>query len=408
LSCRVVDEGEPFEIDREDRETLQRLLGANLETLHDGRFRVSGLVGHVALPSGSQLRIQSRKASARSLFAWMAFADPSLGALKELGRVPDSVATGDLSSVASRLFCTELLRVASRHGLRRSYHRVRNEGATIRGRIDFNRLSRLGGNASRVPCVAWERLPSTPLNRFLAFAAVVIRRDTALAAAAGSHLAEVEALLVGIPPEVDGGLLAARRPLTRVEQPYELACALARLIVKSSGVAEGTQEAGPAFLIDIAWLFERGVAQALLESPYVARPKERLPYAISEPSTHLADHRGAMEMDVFLPRFSGRSVIIDAKYKSTVASSNLHQLVTYCYMTGARHGVLVFPDAGTAPVGRRYTFSSPAAPLSDLRIDVLVLSTTAESIDGWRAAGRTLVGDLERLFPPEVQRGLAS
>ncbi len=118
------------------------------------------LVGHIAFPSGSQLRIQSRKASARSLFAWMAFADPSLGALKELGRVSDSVATGDLSSVASRLFCTELLRVASRHGLRRSYHRVRNEGATIRGRIDFNRLNRLGGNASRVPCVAWERLPS--------------------------------------------------------------------------------------------------------------------------------------------------------------------------------------------------------------------------------------------------------
>ncbi len=236
---------------------------------------------------------------------------------------------------------------------------------------------------------------------------MAIRGDVTLAAAAGSPLTEIEALLVGILPEIDESLLAGRRPLTRVERPYELACALARLIVKSSGVIEGSEVAGPAFLIDLAWLFERSVAQALLESPYVACPSEPLSYAISESSSPRANRRGAMEMDVFLPRFAGRSVVIDAKYKRTVASSNLHQLVTYCYVTGARHGVLVFPEAGTAPVRRRYTFSSPAAPLSDLRIDVLVLSTTAESIDGWRAAGRTLVGDLERLFPPEVQTGLA-
>jgi 5-methylcytosine-specific restriction endonuclease McrBC regulatory subunit McrC len=51
-----------------------------------------------------------------------------------------------------------------------------------------------------------------------------------------------------------------------------------------------------------------------------------------------------MEIDVLLERFDGeRPVIVDAKYKTSPASANLQQMVTYCWMTGARQAVLVFP-----------------------------------------------------------------
>ena len=60
------------------------------------------VVGHVALPSGDTLYVRSRKAPAAAIFAWFAYVDPKLQALRFLGAIPKTAQEGELSSIVAR------------------------------------------------------------------------------------------------------------------------------------------------------------------------------------------------------------------------------------------------------------------------------------------------------------------
>ena len=68
--------------------------------------------------------------------------------------------------------------------------RVATRASTLRGSVDFAALARAGGDLSRTPCIAWERLPKTPLNQLFAQALHVIRRDPLMRRAVGGVLSE--------------------------------------------------------------------------------------------------------------------------------------------------------------------------------------------------------------------------
>jgi 5-methylcytosine-specific restriction endonuclease McrBC regulatory subunit McrC len=148
---------------------LRRRLEGLFERRQEG-WAITLVVGHLQLPSGELLRIRSPKASAASVLAWPAYVDPTLGPLQELRALPASADEGDIGALLARLFVDELTRVAHGHGLTRRYQRQAVRSASIRGRIDFARLSHAGGDLSRTPCIAWERRQQTPLNQTLAAA----------------------------------------------------------------------------------------------------------------------------------------------------------------------------------------------------------------------------------------------
>src|SRR5690606_36878153 len=97
---------------------------------------------------------------------------------------------------------------------------------------------------SRLPCAVWERLPGTPLNQLLAAACACIRRDAVMRAGCGIGLGQLAAVLSGVAPRVERDLLNGKLPLRRNELPFELACTLARLIVRATGMTGGSAHEG--------------------------------------------------------------------------------------------------------------------------------------------------------------------
>ena len=387
---RTVWENVPFSIEAEHVPALDERLGGRLQRCRDG-WVIRQVVGHVVLPSRHVIEIRSPKAPAASMLAWMAYADPTLAALVH-SPVPATIGQGDLSGLTAFLFVAETLRVLRRNGVQRNYHRRRLDSTAVRGRIDFPRLARRGGNLSRLPCVGWERVPETPLNRFLAAALHRVEHDQVLRAAAGEMLPPLRAHLDAIRPAVDSSLLAGKSPLPRTERAFDAPCALARLILTRSSVGERGDRCGPAFLIDIAQLFEKAVAKAFRESRVLAQPKAPVRYARSPSAA--AGHRTAgqpMEIDVLLTSPSVGPVVVDAKYKTEVAAANLHQMVSYCFLTGARRAVLVFPE-GHPEDPRSYLFRGGRhADAGEIRVDIVTLETGATTVAGWRRAAEKLV-----------------
>jgi 5-methylcytosine-specific restriction endonuclease McrBC regulatory subunit McrC len=385
---RIVYENEPFDATPDERAALRRLLGSRLEV--DGAsVRIVKMAGHVVMPDKSVLQIRSRKATAASLLAWVAYADPAFRGVQVLGSIPKSADAGDLASTVSRAFCVATVRALEQSGLLRAYTRQQVRTATIRGRIDFARMAQTGGDLSRTPCTVFTRLPHTPLNRLLAAALELIRRDPVMREGAQSLLAPLTATFADVPPGLDRELLAGRRPLTRLEQPFGAAFALAKLIVRTLGLLGGQSVAGLSFLFDLATLFEQAVVRALSDAPceviakHPVRHVRRDPTGFSIPST-------AMALDVFIPNLDGRSLVVDAKYKTKVASSNLQQMVAYCWLTGARTAALVFPSGQLTRLGS-YTFPSTHPGDSPIEIHLVELELGAADLRGWERSGANLV-----------------
>ena len=393
-----VYEGEPFSIGREDRAFLQERLRGQIKP-SGSDWKVVRVVGHLALPSGEILRIRSPKASAASVIAWAAYVNPSLREIRPFGTIPKGADEGDVAALLSLVFCIELSRAAQRHGLVRRYARVHLSTSTIRGRIDFAQLSREGGNLSRLPCVTWERLPHTKLNMFFAAAVQRVGRDPVMrdAAAAQGLLGPLQGLLAGVPAVVDPDLLAGRSPLPRNEWGFEAACALARLVIRQTALTEGDRYEGLAFLVNLERLFELAVAEAFRDAGVPSNSKWRLPYSRAGPRPGATEAR-YMEVDLFCPSLPSGRLVVDAKYKKSVSSSNLQQMISYCFMTGAERAVLVFPSGHFKDRGS-YHFKSGGlrnvdGQLGALTIDIAELDTGAKTMAEWREAGRRLVEEI--------------
>jgi McrBC 5-methylcytosine restriction system component len=383
-----------------DLEYLHRNVGGHLERRDTG-WAVTRLVGHMALPSGTTLRIRSRKSTSASLLAWMAFVDPALAGLRWFQRVPNVAGDGDIAALTVRLFFTELFEVLARHGVARRYRREATLSPVVRGGIDFAALSRMGGNLSKLPCRVWERLPDTPLNRLVVAAVAIISRDPILRPIFQQDLGRARAAFAGIPPIASPEALSGRVAPDRVESAFSTAYALARIIVRGSLLGDGGTLGAPGFLINLETLFEKTVVRALGLAGLPTTPKASVPYwRVSERGTETP---AGMEADVVLHDPVLGPVVIDAKYKSSISSGNLQQLIAYCSVLGARFGVLVVPE-GNVVDRRAYHFR--IAELGSFRIHVVQLRTAARSVDEWRTNAAGLVAELRaRIGPSAIDGG---
>lgn len=368
---------------------LRRVLRGNLETSHHG-LRIIRVAGHLRLPDGRTLLVRSRKASGANLLAWLAYGDESLSALRTLGSLPEASAEADFGSLVARLFCMETWRAVQTTGLLRAYHRQHVHSAVVRGRIDFSRVARTGGDLSKTPCIVFSRLPDTPLNRLLAAAIIAVQRDPSLRAASGTALPQLAALFAEVRPVIDADRLNDTTPLSRLETPFALAASLARLILRSAGTVHGSAQPGMAFLINLADLFERTVARAFRDSGVTAIPKHPL-QILRGPGVGpaLASHM-PMEIDVFLPDLPEGPVVVDAKYKTAISAANLQQMATYCWLTGARLAVLVVPE-GIIKDRRPYLLNAPVPGAAKIQVEVVELCLSGDSLAAWGAAARDLV-----------------
>jgi hypothetical protein len=392
---RTVFENEPFRASAEEEVHLRRILGKSLE--RDGRaLRIVRVAGHLRMGDGRVLAIRSRKAGPASLLSWLAYGDPALAALRALGPLPDHSDEADFGSLVARVFCLETWRAVQSSGLLRAYHRQHVRSAVVRGRIDFARMARGGGDLSRTPCIVFSRLPLTPLNCLLSAAVGQIRRDPELRGAAGPTLAPLAALLAEVPPSVDRALLDDRRPLSRLEQPFSTSAALARLILRSAGLGAGHEHGSISFLIDLAGLFERTVARAFHDSHLASIVKRPVTIYRTSSQEVVLEHRVPMELDVFLPSVGGQPVVVDAKYKRSVSAANLQQMAAYCWLTGARRAVLVCP-AGLLEDRRSYLLPAGQDPAATISVDVAELDLGNRTLAGWHEAARKLVATVETL-----------
>ncbi len=377
-------ENETFRLDQKDADYLTRLLGGRFERRHGG-YAVCRLVGQVLLPSRRILVVHSQKAPDAGVLAWAAYADPRLAGLRMLTGALPLGSQADLTAVTVGLFLRELMTVVRKQGLRRDYQRVRVRSSTIRGRIDFHRLASTGGDVARMPCVSWERLPETPLNRLISAALACVDRIPGLPSDLRRLRSEAGAPFAHVPPSVDRELLSGKKQLGRLEAPYELVLALALMILAGSGIQERQRgEMSPAFFINIERLFEMAVARALEESPLRARAKVPAHYMVQYAGR--APERRSMEMDVFFSESPVGPVVVDAKYKTRVSSSNIQQMTAYCLMARSTRGLLILP-AGHVDVNQVLIVGPPEGAA---KIGILELDTSAADLAGWQANANKL------------------
>lgn len=380
----VVEEDMPFEasLTSGDVGLLHRLLGGALQ-VRGSSFVVARTVGHVVLPSGRVLRIRSKKAPAASVLAWTAYVDPSLGELRILGEVDHATQEADVGALLARLFFSELARVLGVHGLARAYQRTGSVSAVVRGRIDFAGLARRAGDASRVPCVIWERRPQTPAMRMLAATIDGAAADPVMRAVDPSRLRSLRAAFGEVVPDVDPALLAGRTELARNEQAFSPAIALARLILRHLGLGEGAEHKGLSYLIGLDGLFEQAVVRALRENGVDAIPKHPIRHQRVGALGDVVFGASPMELDALCPGLVPGGVVVDAKYKDRISSGNLQQLIAYCTLTGARQGVLAVP-AGLIHDKRSYRFEPHGT--EPVTVHIVELAVHGKNVATWRAA----------------------
>lgn len=389
-------EGSPIALTALDIAHLRSLLGG-LSDQRGDEVTISRVVGHIRLPSGNTLRIRSPKAPSASILAWAAYADPRLAALRvATGHVPVGGDDGDIASLLARLLVWHTEDAILRHGLLRQYQRSHTNTETLRGRIDFARLTRQGANLARVPCEIWERSEGTVLNRFVAAALRVCARDPMLSAASDPGLSRVRTRMAAITPQVDRALLNGTRALDRSEQPFALVVALARMILSAAGLLEGDDHRGAGFLVNLETLFERTVVRALRENGVDVVAKSSLHYERLDGDSPVPG--SAFEMDAYCRGLPDGDLIVDAKYKRSISSANLHQMIAYAAITGARRAAFVVP-AGMVADRRGYRVAT--ADGGEMEIRVLELRTDATTLATWRDNARLLCSTITPNDPHE-------
>lgn len=386
----VVEENAPFtaELHAQDLHRLACLLGGAWQT-RNGTYVVAHVVGHVALPSGLVLRIRSKKAPVASVMAWSSYVDPLLADLHILGELETSAQEADVATVVARVFLAVLAKAVSRDGLARRYQQSTAVSASVRGRIDFTRLVRQAGDASRVPCLIWERRPSSPAMRLLAATLTCVARDPVMRAAAPAQLEMLLRAFAEVSPQIDPVLLAGRAQVERNEQGYSLPVTLARFIVRSVGLAEGSETDGLSYLVGMNVLFERAVVRALNENGVLAHAKWPLRHERVHDDGACRAGVSPMELDAFCPNIGQGGLVVDAKYKDSISSANLQQMLAYCMLTGATHGVLAVP-AGLLSDRRSFRFS-PAAG-KPVMVHLVEFDVRGKTVNEWRVAASEFAG----------------
>lgn len=105
----------------------------------------------------------------------------------------------------------------------------------------------------------------------------------------------------------------------------------------------------------------------------------------------------SMEIDVLLEGLKEGPIVVDAEYKTEVASASLQQVVTYCFAVGSREAVLAFPAGHLDALGS-YSFAGSGLDRHGIPASISVrtveLRTDAQSVSQWRENAASFVRDV--------------
>lgn len=308
------------------------------------QLRVQRLAGIWSLPSGRSLVVAPRKGTGADLFAWMCAVDSRLFELAH-SSTRAGASSGHLVDVAALTFCHLLSATLQRAGPRRNYAERRTESGSIRGRVDWRVYARRALRSS-VPCVYWDRVLDTPLNRLFAKVLRQIAAESALKRALSSSITPLLDLLGHVPPTPPHTILDLERPLPRGDATFESARRLAVVLLECMGASFAGEKPAFSFQVDLARLFERSVERALTFLCSPVHFQFRPPY-----QGNLDGEGGWSAIDAVVSGSRGR-VVIETKYATAFSKSHLYQTLAYMKMIDSSIGVLVYPSGAELPTRR--------------------------------------------------------
>jgi 5-methylcytosine-specific restriction enzyme subunit McrC len=287
---------------------------------------------------------------------------------------------GELLDVLAREFAS-LLRDVTRVGLVAGYREEETAGTFLRGKLraaDQMRDAAVRAFPDRFHFTETVLDLDTPWNRVPRSTAATLLAHRDLTPQTRQEVAEAVIPLDGVPlsPLSDADFAAANAEPRAAH--YRDLLALCRVIHDGFAAAQLPESGTGAFLIDLSRAFERYVTEALAaaigaRAGWMLEAQPRFPLGPTE-----------LQPDIVLRRRGEARVVLDAKWKApgrTPDADDLHQVLAYSAITGAKHVGLVYP-------GRRFALRQLAVPGMDLRVSLFRVQVVGTSEECERSVAR--------------------
>lgn len=261
---------------------------------------------------------------------------------------PVSPAGGLLGILAREL--ADRIRAVTQAGLVRGYREADAESPFLRGRLrTAEQLRDAAAHAFPDTFHVTETVfdLDTPWNRIPKAVASDLLAHPDIPASIRAELAASIVPLESVPlrPVIDADFeVSAREPRVAA---YNGLLSLCRLIRDGFAAADLTAAGGSAFLMDLGRVFEDYLARVVADA-FARRPG----WAVeAQPRFELGAIRGepvVLQPDLLIRRRGEPVAVLDAKWKTAKPDvADVHQILAYATVTGARHVGLVYP-------GRRF------------------------------------------------------
>lgn len=303
-----------------------------------GGFRVSArsIIGRMRV--GDLDLLIEPKVRITCLLALLAEVHELVDVLPELAGYERS---GEIVDLIVAIFLAQVEALV-RGGLRRDYVELEEDLCAVRGRIDVARTMALHVRARpRVWCRHEDFVLDGPENRILLATLDAIAGTPALPARRRIAARLLRTEFPGVSSAVPDLAVADFEPRNRLTVHYRPALGLARLILRSLGLAQefgGIDASG--FLLDMSRLFEmfvaRRLARILEPSRFQVKAQEGHFFADGEPLR--------IRPDIVVEDLrTGFRVVADTKYKQerSVDPQDLYQMLAYCRVLRVPWGAII-------------------------------------------------------------------
>ena len=290
-------------------------------------------------------------------------------------------------ALAARLAENILLR--SKRGLYRVYHRQEKVLESLRGRINMPQFARQDWKPE-LPCRYEEQTFDGEDNQILLWTLHVILRSRCCSPRVLPRLRKAwHGLVRQVSLVPCSSRLCVGRTYNRLNRDYEPIHALCRFFLDNIGpVHESGERPVPGFLINMATLFERFVAEWIRSAPELAAHGLRLAY---QDRVVLHDSSRLTFIFDILLKDTGTGetrYVIDTKYKvpEKPANEDVFQVISYAAQQECTEAILIYPEELQKAV---------SVKVGKVRVRSLVFPLDATTQEEFNESGRAL---LERIL----------